>query len=317
MARILEALRLSNTQARLAPELPKIATDATLETAAADSSIGMSFIEVGGGPMEASADVLNARIERRAPQSRLHAEGKVHLVLHEPAQERSGVQFRPVGSATAARHNIAADLIAFHQPDHAVSHQYRSLLPQLLLADLPSQVLLFSGTGAGAQTTSVLLNVAIAAAQQGRQVIAIDTNFQRAEVAARLGLAVAPGLCEVSHGTVSLTRALQETAVPNLHALTAGEPANCRGWAMHSLGAIFNRLRKRFEVALVDGAAWTGAREQLALAGACDAVCLVASHDEASAAATDSLMTDLPRQRVKLRGCIIADETNASSCLDR
>src|SRR5258708_1015890 len=56
------------------------------------------------------------------------------------------------------------------------------------------------------------------------RVFVVDADEARPAVAERLGLRGRPGLAEVLAGTESLDRALQETGVDRLAALTAGQP---------------------------------------------------------------------------------------------
>src|SRR5262249_57645582 len=65
------------------------------------------------------------------------------------------VLFRPLPVEPAIRHarsRFAVELVAYHQPDHAISAQYRDLSARLL-APLPSdhaRVLLFTSAASGA-----------------------------------------------------------------------------------------------------------------------------------------------------------------------
>src|SRR5205085_8748466 len=109
---------------------------------------------------------------------------------------------------------FARELVAFHQPEHEVSDEYRRLL-----SDIEAQVgadagkaLLFTSALAGAGTTSVLLNLALTRARRDAgKVAVVDANLDRPAVAKRLGAAPAPGLREVLSRTVPLAWGLQET----------------------------------------------------------------------------------------------------------
>jgi Mrp family chromosome partitioning ATPase len=303
MPRILEAL--SRTEPRLSappvarPE-PAPRSDAAETTAVEE----IPYIEVGSGQMEASPVVLQAP-GPRAPARETPSPEAVRLVRPTTEPVGPGIRLRPVTAATAGA-RLAPELIAFHQPDHHVSRQYRDLFDNLAAGSETALAWLLSGVAPGAGATTVLLNLAITAARRGSRTIVVDAALHRPAVAERLGLAPAPGLHEVLAGSIALSRTCQETDVPNLHALTAGEVGGRPCWAVRSLGAALSQLRKRFEVVLVDGPAWTGGAEMTALANACDAVYLVAPHDRAEAPETEALLRKLPRQGVSLRGCIIA-----------
>lgn len=299
MPRILEAL--SHTEAKPVPVPNRV----TCQTEAPATGEVVSFIEVGCGQLDGSPDVLAAPSQRGAAATA--AKEGVRLVLHQPEPEAVGIRFRPIPpTAPSLRTPIAPELVAYHQPDHPVSGQYRALLPNVLDVASAARVLLFSGAVAGVGTTTVLLNLAVTAARQGHRVVLADADLLKPAIATRLGLAPAPGLFEVLNGLISLARALQETSISNLHALTAGEVGARPCWAVRSLGATLQQLRRRFDLVLVDGPAWSGGAENLGLASACDALYLVLPPGRAENPQTETLLHQLPRQGIPLRGCILA-----------
>ena len=90
------------------------------------------------------------------------------------------VLFRPLPDEPATRHGrsrFAPELVAYHQPDHAISGQYRDLLGRML-GTLPGErarVLLFTSASPATGTTTVLLNLAISVARQsGRRVVVVS-----------------------------------------------------------------------------------------------------------------------------------------------
>src|SRR5439155_10142068 len=195
--------------------------------------------EVGGPgtPLEASPVVLpgfggpsmlrpHPPSQQRGPRMPASA---VPITATEGLSPR-GVVFRPLPHARPSApppSRVGPELITLHQPEHPLSQQYR-LLQAALLAQLPAsrpQVLLFTAAAPDLDTTTVLLNVAIASAQLEKpRVAVVDANLNRPAVAQRLGLDPAPGLREVLSGSVALLRALQVTRQVNLHVLAAGEP---------------------------------------------------------------------------------------------
>src|SRR5437588_769138 len=82
---------------------------------------------------------------------------------------------------------------------HPAGKLYRDLLAAVLGAApaRPAVALLFTAATAGAGATTVVLNLAVTAARQGRRVVVVDVNVRRPAVAARLALCDRPGLAEV------------------------------------------------------------------------------------------------------------------------
>jgi Mrp family chromosome partitioning ATPase len=305
MGRMLEALKQADTQ-RLAPRLASLpANDESLAPEAAETEV--PFIEWGPRKsMEASPSVLAAP----GPVGRLlrvprPADAET-VALVPPA---ASVEFRPLARTKVVGKPSSA-LVAFHDPNGALSVQYREMLKSLLVARLADepQMLLFTTAHAGSGTTTTLLNTAITAAQLGRRRIAVvDANLSKPGIAAALALAEKPGLREVLAGVTTLDDALQETAQANLTALTAGLTLSTGGvrFMAETLRSLLRHLRERFDLIFVDTGAWDGKAESANLAAACDAVYLVLPPNETDTPAVDELFRRIPEQGATLAGCIL------------
>jgi Mrp family chromosome partitioning ATPase len=208
--------------------------------------------------------------------------------------------------------SFAPELIAYHQPGHAISQQYKDLVTSLL-TQAPTdeaRVLFYTATSPGAGTTTVVLNTAITLARHNlRRVLVLDINLRRPAVASRLGLPDAPGLREVLSGRLSLEGATQQTAQPGLYVMGVGAdvagPARLAGEAMRSL---LKQLREHFDFVMIDGPRWDGRPEVVALGCACDAVYLCLPEAEQNAPETVDLMQVIPEQGASLRGCILTSK---------
>lgn len=297
MGRMLEALKRVPTERPAEPEVALRPFPAAVDESDAAEGEAIPFIEVGG-PRPAPASPAAPSVRTPMPAN----EGKAlpRSVVFQPLPP-------PAAVPAPARERFAAELIAFHQPRHAVSGQYRALLAGLM-AQLPAarpQVLLFAAPEPGFGATTVLLNVALTAAMQNHlRVGVVDANWKRPAVAERLGLRNMPGLREVLACQVPLTQALQETGQTNLQALTAGsESAISVRLVGEPMWALLRQLRERFDLVLVDAPCWDGRPELIALGSACDAVYLVLNETDTPPAT--ELIHALPRQGVPVRGCVL------------
>ncbi len=306
MGKTLKALKRATLSPAKSPTLPPAPPQPP--EAVAEETI--PFIEVGGPRMEieASPDVLAcpAPAARPAPPT----------VKNEPASSEGGhwtVQLRPLprpeSTLTAPPRQPAAELIAIHQPDHALAAQYRTLLSGLL-GQLPEgwgQVLLFTAPSPWAGTTTVLLNLAVTAArQEGRRIAAVDANLRRPALSDRLGLEPAPGLRDVLAGNVPLKKAMQQTIQPGLWALPAGRTSlgDMRlplDWLLPTL----RQLRQHFHLVFVDAPSWNEGSEVSALAATCDAVYMVLHQEQASAESRANPLPLLRQPPTNLQGCIL------------
>jgi Mrp family chromosome partitioning ATPase len=251
----------------------------------------MPFVEVGG-PREPS--------QPAAPPAQPSAP-KLMTVAFRPLPEHA------LGHGLCA---FAPELIAYHQPHHSISGQYRVLVDRLQAA-LPAEqarVLLFTAAAAGAGTTTVLLNAAITLARQAeRRVVVVDAHLRRPALAGRLGLPEKPGLREVLAGRMKLEDVLRPTGMANLTLLSAGDteaasPVRLAGEAMRTL---LRRLREQFEMVLLDGPRWDGRPEVVALGCACDAVCLCLPEAEQHRPETNDLLQIIAEQGATLCGCVL------------
>jgi hypothetical protein len=249
------------------------------------------FIEIGGpgGP------VFSPSIGSPPPLRALGAappEVKVQPEAVEPARTFPrlaptpgtaylSVRFHDVlrGGAKPIQDGPDASLVAFHLPDHPVSGEYRTLRDEIRkqLPDAPSRVLTFTAAAAEAGTTTVLLNLAVTLAAEGKaRVLVVDANVTSPAVAAKLGLKPGPGVCEVLASRVPLTLAVQPSAVARLDVLAAGDATDSTA---ESVGRDFVRLvgqlRQWYDWVLVDGGKWGAMPERDAACPTADAVYLV------------------------------------------
>ena len=323
MPRIRDALRKADlTREQLTANVPAPRAFLADEPArGAEESEEIHFIEVGGGRgrLEGSPSVL-ASLSQPAIKSRnaqhkaasAPAQPIVEAAAHEEAPAISSVAFlalpREISPPARPQERFSPEVIALHQPDHPLSEQYRALV-SALAAQLPAgqpQVLLFTAAIPGIDAATVTLNLGVTWAEQGKCVAIVDANTQQAAVAEQLGLSLTPGLCDVLAGTASLQRAVQETGLENLYALTAGRPHEGQrnpltGQAMRS---VLRHLRARYDWVLVTAARWDGRPDVVALGSACDAVYLVLPAAEAQSPEVEDLLQLIPQQGSQLRGCI-------------
>jgi Mrp family chromosome partitioning ATPase len=321
MGRTLEALKRADARpsrpAETAPK-PHLAAPAAEPPPQAEPEpdVAVSFIEVGGPRtvLEASPDVL-ASVPKQHAKSSPPIQGPHFRPIEKPAVEPTfmTVAFRPQpGQPTApiSLHRLAAELVAFHQPSHAVSEQYRVLAGKLA-TQLPaarSQVLLFTAVNSDVGATTVVLNTAITYARQGSlRVAVVDANLRHPAVADRMGLPESPGLCEFHSGALPLHKALQETGQPNCLALTVGSArreAMSRSISDLVLPAL-RQLREYFDLVLVDAGPWDGRPEIVALSSACDAVYLVLPTQDAETTLATGSIDQILRAGARLLGCVL------------
>jgi Mrp family chromosome partitioning ATPase len=289
MGRMLEALkRTEETKPVQEPVLAALALEP--EEPAAEE---MPFIEVGG-PSKPGEPKLRLELPAPRPPS---------LQVWSP----QSVALQTGPGAVPPKERVAAELVAFHQPEHPVSQQYAALVAQM--ADEPvgnaAPVLVLTALAPGSGTTTCLLNLAIAGCKKyARRVVVIDANYLRPAAAARLGVPAVSGLNDLLQGKVALEKAILATSIEHLHVLPGGAAAKSSGsdeafrWVLAWLG-------QRFDLILVDAPPWDGGNELRALVSAANAVYLVVDAAEAEKPEVRTVTRELARAGSRMGGLIV------------
>ncbi len=286
MGRMLDTLKRADWPSVEPPSPPAVLAAGGEETPVEE----MPFIEVGGsGPrVEASPSVWITNPGRVPAEPPAVAKPALQTptprtVMLTPRPPLS-VALQSTLPAALPRPRLAAEIIAFHEPEHAVSRQYRDLLAAIL-AEVggDGRALLFTALTPGAGASTAVLNLAVcAAADPRRQVIVVDANLQRPVLAKRLGLAAGPGLQEVLSGTAALEQVIQTTAQERLHALAAGAGTGRQTLLSGAASDwVLRWLRERYDLVLLDGAPWQQGGPLADLAAGADAVYLVLAEGQA------------------------------------
>jgi hypothetical protein len=178
-----------------------------------------------------------------------------------------------------------ASLVAFHLPEHPVTGEYRTLRDEIRkqLPDATARVLLFTAAAAEAGTSTVLLNLGVVLAAEGKtRVMVVDGNLSRPALGKKLGLKPGPGVCEVLANRIPLTIAVQPSAVVRLDALVAGDALTGTPIAVaHDFPRTLAQLRQWYDWVLVDAGVWGGMPERDAACPSADAVYLVTRETDA------------------------------------
>jgi hypothetical protein len=265
----------------------------TAEPDAAPPGEEIPFIEVGGPRPAATAVSAPATVKFPVPPPPRPA----------PAPATPGVLgivYQPLPAAGTVDQGPAAEVIAYHQPDHPVSRQYIDMFSELEASagGESGRVVAFAGLTPGAGTTSVVLNLAATAARRGRRVLLVDADTARPAAAARLGLPEGPGLREVLARTLPLAWAAVPTAIEGLWAVTPGR----RGGEpdVRTLSRVAAAIREQFDWTFLD----LGASPPV-LAAATDAAYAVLRQDDLESPQLIELREAVEAAGGALRGCVL------------
>ena len=249
------------------------------------------FIEVGSGKkMEGSANVMAVKHPPGAAVQPPHPPTEKNLAstqktVHLTQPKAMSVVFEPWPASLTASRGIASEVIAFHQPEHAISRQYASLLGKILEGQnaLSTTAILLSGSKPNVGTTTALLNLAVVAAvQDKRRLVLVDTHLLRPTLAQRLGLSVDSGLQEVLSGQAALEASVLKTPVAGMCLVAARAEENTATGHLNpeALAWVLCWLKERFDLVLIDGPTMGEDSEVTTLAPLCDGMYLVLPQGE-------------------------------------
>ena len=266
MGRMLETLKLG--EGRMAPVAISKPEAAPVQDCVTDWEIAeeVPYVEVGGPNKKVE---LSPGLMKHPPQAAprpphlpaqpapVVAPAVKPIAVYVTPARPMGVAFEPWPSPMPAPLAVSAEIITYHQPDHATSQAYAALL-QTLRAGLKTGgagVLLLAGLKPKAGTSTVLLNLAVLAAQaQNLRVMLIDGNGQRPALGQRLGLSASAGFMDVIEGAVALEQAIVKTDIAALHLLPTGASSKShRPIGAESMSWLIAWLRERYDLILIDG----------------------------------------------------------------
>lgn len=197
--------------------------------------------------------------------------GVVWLILWQrsrPPSLESVLQERVLGRIPNEPESPAPTLA---QPDSEASEAYHNAFTDLE-AHTTGQVVLVTSSGPGQGTTTVALNLAIAATQAGRRVMLIDGDTAGRGLSRYMGTGPAPGLTDLAAGDAALGEAARmwrlspESAMPVLPAGSAKDdaPATLAG---EPLADAIGLLTERADLVLIDAPPilWNGDSRPLAV----------------------------------------------------
>ncbi len=314
MGRMLEMLKKGDGQRPLASTSPILkspaADDCVLDWAVGETPA--SYIEVGGpGKMvEGSADVMAVTHPAQVKQPPHPPTGKAlaqsFLLAQLTDAKPLNVAFEPWTGPSAGSAGIAPEIIAYHQPAHPISKQYVEVWNMMIagFAGIGCPTMVLTGLRSQVGTTTVLVNLAVTGAGQGKRRVAIvDAQTRQPSVAARLGIKPELGLLDVIAGQAALEQTLVKTLVPSLHALPLAGRRDDVALTPEAVAWLIGRLRERFDAILIDGPNLTEHAALASVAPACDALFLVAPQGETKSLPRDALLT-IARLGGKLRGLL-------------
>lgn len=117
-----------------------------------------------------------------------------------------------------------------------------------------NNVVLLAGPAARAGSSFVARHLALALAAAGSRVLLVDADLRCGQLAARFGLEPGPGLADLVRGEATLAQAIRPQIGERLDLLPAGTACAAAAGlpGEPALGALFETLRRAYDIVLVD-----------------------------------------------------------------
>lgn len=174
---------------------------------------------------------------------------------------------------------VGREIVVAHDQFSIVAESYRTIRTALMLsqAERPPKVILLTSPCPNEGKTVTTLNLAIALAQSGKRVLAIDADLRKGRCHQLLHRKNHRGLANVLTGDVDVKQVIQETSIKDFYLLPRGSlPPNPADLLMSQrMRDILNELRTLFDFVVIDSPPIIAVSDAAVLSVLCDGVVLV------------------------------------------
>ncbi|MFX3632353.1 MAG: CpsD/CapB family tyrosine-protein kinase [Candidatus Pristimantibacillus sp.] len=170
-------------------------------------------------------------------------------------------------------------LVVSVNSDSPVSEAYRMLRTNIQFSsvDVAIKVLMVASAQAGEGKSTVICNLAIAYAQEGKRVLLIDADLRKPSIHRIFNQTNRLGLSNILSSQNSLQEVVKETFVENLDLITSGptppHPAEMLG--SMKMKSLLEELRESYDMVLFDTPPILAVTDGLIVSSLCDGVVIV------------------------------------------
>ena len=222
------------------------------------------------------------------------------------------------GVARFPRNTADVDALVVASPHRtAAAEGYRVLRTNVRFStiDEPAQALLVSSTNPGEGKSTTVANLAVAMAQTGQRVIAVDSDLRRPTLHRLFGLSNGAGLTNaLLSREPDLSRFLQPTRFETLWVMTAGplppNPSELLG--SRRLEAVISALRKEVDILIFDSPPALAVADASILAAKVDGTILVVDAGRTRVQALQRAHEALGRSKTRVLGAVLNRLTERS-----
>jgi non-specific protein-tyrosine kinase len=173
--------------------------------------------------------------------------------------------------------------------------------------DVPLRTLLVTSAGPGEGKSTIVANLAFAIAQAGRRTIVLDGDLRRPTLHRIFDLSNECGLSSVLKQEVSLSKAVQDSAIPGVCVLTSGPlpPNPAELLDSPRMTTLVEQLEKQFDIVLLDAPALLAVTDAAVRAPTVDGVMLVVGRAQARREAVQAACQHLADVKSRWVGVVV------------
>lgn len=172
-------------------------------------------------------------------------------------------------------------LITKVDPKSPISEQYRTIRTNIQFSNIDREIktIMVTSAAPGDGKSTTAANIAVTFAQQGKQVLLVDTDFRKPTVHYTFNLTNTLGLTSVITKLCTLADAVQGTDIDSLDVLTCGpippNPSELLG--SRAMEEIFKELKEEYDIIIFDTPPTLAVTDAQILTNRCDGTILVVS----------------------------------------
>ena len=227
--------------------------------------------------------------------------------IHNPAQARGAAQLPILIDVPRIKGRRNQSVLTGNAP--FLRESFEMLTAQLSLAarEIPLRSVLVTSAVPGEGKSVSCVNLAVAAAWAGEEVVLIDCDGRSPSLHEYFGLSNEIGFSDVVLGRVALEEAVQPTRIPGLSVLTSGSPHDSPLEILRSLEAqnIIDELANLADLTIVDSPPTLLIADASVLATMTDATLLVVACGEAAKSEITRATNTLHQTGARLLGIVL------------
>ena len=233
-------------------------------------------------------------------------------LLSRGAQQRK-LQTTDRALITGGQYNLQ-NLAAICDGHIEIPEAFHSTLTSILFADQKHRarrVLVFTSAGQADGKTSVISNIAIAAAANGKKVLLVDADLRSPRIHEIFGLKNEAGVADLLHSKedwLHWPNLLRQTIMPGLSIVTAGQAKRgARGLHSPEFSTLLTKWKEQFDLVLLDTPPALPITDARVIGILADGVVLVARAGQTTRDALLAINERLAEDGIHLLGCILND----------